>query len=309
MLKKNLFVFFSAIFLILSACGPADTPAPDETPGDTGAAPEAEEVTELVMGFVPSQDADKIADTVEPLAERLSEILDVDIRAQVLVDYTGLVEGMRTQHIDIGFLPPFGFVQAEERAGVEVILKAIRHGSDTYRAQFNVLADSEIDSVEDIVNTPGLVWAYADTTSTAGFLFPASYLMDQGVDNLDTHFTQMVVGGHDNALIALMDGQAEVATTFEDARERIEGDHPTVMEDVKVVGYTDPIPNDTISLRSGMSEEWRDKIKEAFLGFNDDPEMMEVMQQVYNWTGIAEASSEDYQVVRDTFERFREQLE
>ncbi|RXJ02771.1 hypothetical protein DS745_05530 [Anaerobacillus alkaliphilus] len=45
------------------------------------------------MGFVPSQDADKIADTVEPLAERLSEVLGVDIQAQVLVDYTGLVEG------------------------------------------------------------------------------------------------------------------------------------------------------------------------------------------------------------------------
>ncbi|WP_158235008.1 PhnD/SsuA/transferrin family substrate-binding protein, partial [Pseudomonas sp. 2822-17] len=73
-----------------------------------------DEITKLTMGFVPSQDAANIADTVEPLAERLAETLGVEIQAEVMTDYTGLVEGMRTQMIDIGFLPPFGFVQAEE---------------------------------------------------------------------------------------------------------------------------------------------------------------------------------------------------
>lgn len=295
---KRVFILFLVLLLVVSTAACATSNGTQE-----------EEVKKLTMGFVPSQDADKIADTVEPLAERLSEILGVEVDASVMIDYVGLVEGMRTQQIDIGFLPPFGFVQAEERADVQVILKAIRNGADSYRAQFNVRTDlEEIQSVDDLLEHEGLRWAYGDSTSTSGFLFPASLLMDLGVENLDTHFVQTSVGGHDTAIIALLNGDADFATTYEDARERVEADHPNVMQDVRVVGFTDPIPNDTISVRSELSDEWRDKIKEAFLSFNDEPAMLEVMAQVYNWTGIAEAKSEDYEVVRSTYEKFKDQL-
>ncbi|MDQ0256542.1 phosphonate transport system substrate-binding protein [Evansella vedderi] len=319
-MKKIFTTLFSSVLaLSLVACGTADEPEADAGAGDapeetettdetTEDAAEGEEVTKLTMGFVPSQDAANIATTVAPLSERLSEILDVEVDAQVMTDYTALVEGMRTQQIDIGFLPAFGFVQAEERADVEVILKSVRNGETSYRAQFTVAEDSEIDSIEDLIETPGFVWAFADLTSTSGFLFPATTFMNAGVDNLDTHFSQTSVGGHDNALIAVLDGQADFATTFEDARERIADERPEAM-DMKVIGFTEPIPNDTISLRSGLSQEWMDKIKQAFLDFNDDEEMIEVMYNVYNWDGIAEASSDEYQIVRDTYENFREQFE
>ncbi|EGL81721.1 phosphonate ABC transporter, periplasmic phosphonate-binding protein [Caldalkalibacillus thermarum TA2.A1] len=311
--NKLIFLILSMVFvLVLAACGTANEDnagAGDEAEGEEAAGGK-EEITKLTMGFVPSQDADKIADTVKPLAERLSEILGVEVDAQVMTDYVGLVEGMRTQQIDIGFLPPFGFVQAEERADVQVILKAERNGELSYRAQYNVRADLEdINSVEDLVANEGLRWAYADPTSTSGFLFPASQLMDMGVENVDTHFNHLQVGGHDNALIALLNGDADFATTYEDARERIQDDHPDVMDKIKVVGYTDPIPNDTISLRAGLSEEWVQKIKDAFLSFNDDDEMLEVLNNVYNWTGIAEAKSEDYDIVRTTYERFQDQIQ
>ncbi|PIB51921.1 PhnD/SsuA/transferrin family substrate-binding protein, partial [Pseudomonas sp. 2995-1] len=73
--------------------------------------------------------------------------------------------------------------------------------------------------------------------------------------------------------------------------------------------YTDPIPNDTISLRSELSDEWKEKIVQAFLDFNDDEEMLNVMDEVYNWSGIAEASPEDYQIVRDMLAEFNDLLE
>ncbi|MFD1638032.1 phosphate/phosphite/phosphonate ABC transporter substrate-binding protein [Evansella tamaricis] len=320
MLKRLFFMALLVLALgVITACGTADdddaangadgadeTTDEDTADEDTEAA-EDEEITKLTMGFVPSQDAANIADTVEPLAERLAEILGVEIEAQVMTDYVGLVEGMRTQQIDIGFLPPFGFVQAEERANVEVILKAIRHGDDSYRAQFTVAPDSEIDSIEDLIANEGYIWAYGDPTSTSGFLFPGNTFLQGGVEDLDAHFVQLTVGGHDNSLIAVLEGQADFATTFEDAREVILDDYPNAM-DMKVIGFTDPIPNDTISLRSGMSEEWKNKIRDAFLSFNDDEEMLQVMDDVYNWTGIAEAQSSDYDIVRSTYAEFEDML-
>lgn len=296
-MKKALLVMFSVMMVfVLAACG--------NSSGDG-------EIKSLKMGFVPSQDADKIADTVEPLSDKLSEILGVKVEASVMTDFVGLVEAMRTKQVDIGFLPPFGFVQGEERANVQVILKAVRDGEESYRAQYSIRNDADLDhiqSLEDLVTAEGIRWAYADPTSASGFLFPASQLLGLGVEDLDAHFGQIVVGGHDTALIALLNGDADIATTYEDARDRVEQDYADVKERVRVLGFTEPIPNDTISLREGISDEWKQKIKDAFLSFNDDPEMIQIMSDVYNWTGIAEAKSEDYEIVRETYRNFEEQL-
>jgi len=300
-LKKTLFSLVMVLMLVaLTACG-----GEEKNESSNG---NDEEITELTLGFIPSQEADKIADTVEPLEEKLSEELGIPVKAEVMIDFVGLVEGMRTGKIDIGFLNPFGYVQAEDRADVDVLLKAIRNGGDSYVAQYVVPADSEINSIEDLVNTEGLVWAYADTLSTSGYLFPASQLMDMGVEDLSTHFQHSVVGGHDNAILSLLDGQADFATTFDDARDTVEGDYPTVKEDLKVIGQTDPIPNDTLSVRSDLPDEWKQKIKDAFLAFNDDEDMMAIMNDVYTWDGIAEAKPEDYDIVREVYSKFEDEL-
>ncbi len=267
-----------------------------------------EEIETLTLGFIPSSDAGEIATTAEPLAEYLSEELGVEVIAEVMVDYTGLIEAMRTQQVDIGFLTPFSFVQGEERAGVEVILKSVRYGSESYVAQYVTHVDSGIDSLEDLVETEGLVWAYPDVLSTSGYLFPAAQLTDLGVEDLDSHFDQIAVGGHDNAIIQVYDGQADFATTFDDAREEVEDDLEDVMDQLQVIGTTEDIPNDTISVRSELSDEWKEKITEAFLAINDNEEVLAVMNEIYNWDGLAEATSEDYDVVREVFAMFEDEL-
>lgn len=269
---------------------------------------EDEEIDKLILGFIPSSDAGEIATTAEPLAEYLSEELGVEVVAEVMVDYTGLIEAMRTQQVDIGFLAPFSFVQAEERAEVEVLLKSVRYGSDTYVAQYVTHVDSGLDSIEDLIAEEGLVWAYPDVLSTSGYLFPASQLTDMGVEDLEDHFDQIAVGGHDNAIIQVYDGQADFATTFDDARENVEEDLEDVMDQLQVIGTTEDIPNDTISVRSGLSDEWKEKITEAFLAINDNEEVLQVMNDIYNWDGLAVAESEDYDVVRDVFKMFEDEL-
>ncbi|WP_416150393.1 phosphate/phosphite/phosphonate ABC transporter substrate-binding protein [Salipaludibacillus sp. HK11] len=267
-----------------------------------------EEIDKLVMGFIPSQDAGEIATTAEPLEEFLSAELGIEVQAEVMVDYSGLIEAMRTQQVDVGFLNPFGFVQAEDRAGVEVLLKSIRHGDDFYVAQYTVPADSHIESIEDLVAEEGLVWAYPDVLSTSGYLFPAKQLMDMGIENLDNHFEGLSVGGHDNAIMQLIDGQADFATTFDDARDTLAEEFPDIYDDLRVIGHTDPIPNDTISVRSELPESVKQGIIDVFMSLNDNEEMLEIMNEIYTWDGIAEAQSSDYDIVREVFAEFEDDL-
>src|SRR5690625_4845202 len=134
------FMLVLGLALVLAACGGSDDSANDaentDTDNDTTEESEGMIPETIVMGFVPSQDSDTIADTVEPLAERLGEELGVEVQGQVMTNYTALVEAMGSNQVHIGFIPAFGYVQAKEEYDIEVILKSIRHGSDTYKAQY-----------------------------------------------------------------------------------------------------------------------------------------------------------------------------
>jgi phosphonate transport system substrate-binding protein len=299
-MKKLLSVCLSlALVVVLAACGGGQ----DADGGGEG------NPSKLVMGFVPSQDSDKIADTVKPLADKLSEELGVEVEGRVMTNYSALVEAMGSNQVQIGFIPAFGYILANEKHGVEVILKSERFGSDTYRAQYVVRADSDIESLEDL---KGKTWAYVDAASTSGYLFPAAQIMDEfGVSDPPVDFFGDAVqaGSHDNALITVYEGDADVATTFEDARTGLEEDYPDIMEKLKVIGYTDDIPNDTISVTKELDDELVQKIQQAFLSFNDDEEMIQIMNEVYNWDAIREAKDEDYNIVRDTFKKFEDSID
>ncbi|MBP3949609.1 phosphate/phosphite/phosphonate ABC transporter substrate-binding protein [Bacillus suaedae] len=302
----------------LAACGAEDEETPaTETPAeeDTEAPAEdeaaGESVDKLIMGFVPSQDSDTIADTVEPLANRLGEELGLEVEGRVMTDYNALIEAMGANEVQVGFIPAFGYVLANEQYDAEVILKSVRHGSGTYKAQYIVSADSGIESLEDL---EGKVWAFADATSTSGFLFPASELMDQfdiaSPEALQNEFFAqgMQVGGHDTAAVAVYEGDADVATTFDDVRTQLVEEYPDIMEKTKVIGTTKDIPNDTISVTAELDDELVTQIKEAFLSFNDDEEMIKIMNEVYSWDGITEASDDEYQIVKDTYAKFKDSI-
>lgn len=302
-MKKVFALLFAALLVLgLAACG-TSSDSGSGGDGKDGGDPE-----KLVMGFVPSQDSDEIADTVKPLADKLSEELGIEVEGQLMTSYSALVEAMGSNQVQIGFLPAFGYVLANEKHGVEVILKSERFGSGTYRAQYVVHADSGIESLEDM---KGKTWAIPDLTSTSGFLFPAAQIMEKfNVDDVQSGFFTNTIeaGGHDNALISVYDGDADVATTFDDARSTIEEDYPDVKEKLKVIEYTSDIPNDTISVTKELSDEWQKKIKETFLSFNDDEEMIKIMNEVYSWDAIIEAKDSEYDVVRDTYQKFKDSI-
>ncbi|MBP2079824.1 phosphate/phosphite/phosphonate ABC transporter substrate-binding protein [Oceanobacillus polygoni] len=317
MKKLYSLLFVAVLALVLAACGSSDdsstgSESDSSSNGDDSANSEGMIPETLVMGFVPSQDSDTIANTIEPLAERLGEELGIEVQGQVMTNYNALVEAMGANQVHIGFIPAFGYVLANEQYDVEVILKSIRYGSGTYKAQYVVRTDSGIESFEDL---EGKIWAYGDQGSTSGYLFPANQLMQEfGYDTaaeLESNFFGGTVqtGGHDNSAITVLEGDADVATTFDDVRTELEEEYPTVMEDLTILDYTEDIPNDTISVTKELDKEFVQKIKNTFLSFNEDPEMIEIMNEVYNWDEIDEATDDEYQVVKDTYAKFKDNIE
>ena len=103
-------------------------------------------------------------------------------------------------------------------------------------------------------------------------------------------------------IISIYNGDCEVGSTFVDARGNVEEDFPDVNDVVTVIGVSAAIPNDTISFLPDVDPSVRASLVATFLKMASTEEGLEVLDDVYSWSGMEE--------VEDSFyDGFRQQLE
>lgn len=262
---------------------------------------------ELNVQFVPSQNADTLEAKAKPLEDLLSKELGIPVNVSVSTDYNTIVEAMASKQVDVGFLPPTAYVLAKEKGAAEVLLQAQRYGVndedgtptdelvDYYKSMFIVRKDYDIESLEDL---KGKKISYQNVTSSAGYVWPAASLMDVGIDPLKD-VEPVTLKGHDQAIIALLNGDVDVAVTFQDARNIVKADYPDVFEQTRVIHFTEKIPNDTIAVRSDMDAEWMKKIQDAFIAIGQDEKGKEIIRDIYSHEGYTESKDSNFDIVRE----------
>src|SRR5690606_26112914 len=173
--------------------------------------PTGEVPTKLVIGMVPSREADAIVDSLDPIAEMLSNRLLIPVETFVSTNYVGLVEAIGTGRVDVGMFGPAAMVQAMDAYGAVPVVASVRQGSTTYRAQFNVRCDSGIETFEDL---RGRTIAFVDPGSASGYQFPYVTLKSTyGIDP-DTEMTSILPGPRDPSSPAAYNRSRDVSVTF-----------------------------------------------------------------------------------------------
>lgn len=282
--KLLLSIILAAVLLV-----PATASAQGETPST------------LTLGMVPSREAERIVDTLDPLADLLSERLLIPVETFVSTNFVGLVEAMGSGRVDIGLFGPASLVQAMDRHGAEVILASVRRGETTYRSQFTVRCDSGIDSFDDL---EGGSIAFVDPGSTSGYQFPYVYLKKEYGIDANTDMDAVFAGSHDAAVLAVYNGDVDVSASFSDARTTIENDFPDVMEKLCVLGYTRDIPNDGVVVRPGLDDDLKKQIQQALIEIAETEEGKALTDELFNVTGFAPIDPDVYDVVREVSAEF-----
>jgi phosphonate transport system substrate-binding protein len=270
-----------------------------------------EALKELNIQLVPSSQADTMEAKAKPLEKLLSNELGIPVNVSVSTDYNTVVEALGSKQVDMGFLPPHPYVYAHEKYGAEVLLQSQRFGidpsnndgaatdklSDTYRGMVLVREDSDIKSPEDL---KGKSIAVQNTTSDAGYIFTAVDLNKDDNLNVVKDAKLITVKGHDQGVLSVLNGDTDAAFMFEDARNVVKKDQPDVFKNTRVVKFTQPIPNDTITLRAGISEFDAKRIQDAMLKiFNENAEGKKVMEEVYSWSGVTKSKDSNFDIVRE----------
>jgi len=266
----------------------------------------------LEVQLIPSRDMETLEAQRQPLEDLLEAALGMEVNVTVATDYNALIEGMASEQIHVGFLASTAYVLAADEGAAEVILKSLRYEVDDsgakmtedplvdyYVSQLLVGADSGITGVMDLV---GKTIAISSFTSTSGFVWPANLLADAGID-VEEDVTWTNAAGHDAAIIAILNGSADAAFTFKDARFLVAGDYPDVYDDVIFLQDTTEIPNDTISVIPNLDPYLVQAIKLAFLSIANNEESLTVLRDIYSHEGLTEALDSDYDVVREYLER------
>jgi len=289
---KRLFVTLGAALLIAGLFGTS------QAQGDVP--------DRLVLGMVPSREADVIVDSLGPIADLLSQALLIPVDTFVSTNFVGLVEAVGTGRVDIGLFGPAALVQAMDVHGAEVILASVRRGSTTYRAQFNVRCDSGITEFEQL---RGGTIAFVDPGSASGYQFPFVTLKEtHGIDP-DAEMTSIFAGSHDAAALAVYLGDVDVAVTFggspgSDGRETIEADFPDVKDVVCILGFSDDIPNDGAVVRRNLDPELVEQITQAMIDLAATEEGQALTEALFNVTEFARIDASAYDIVRDVSATF-----
>jgi phosphonate transport system substrate-binding protein len=147
----------------------------------------------------------------------------------------------------------------------------------------------------------GKTIAFTTETSTSGFIFPTVQLRNAGIT--EDQYESIFAGGHDGAVTAVYNGDADIGVSFDDARSTIADENPDVGEKVIVFTITPDISNDVIAVRSALP----DSLKEAFFNAINDyiatEEGEAVMDQLYSWTAITRPDPTSMQAIADAIDK------
>jgi phosphonate transport system substrate-binding protein len=259
----------------------------------------------LRVGFVPAEDAQQVMQNAQPIVDILEKQLGMEVQPFVAADYTGVVEALRVNKLDVAFLTPASYVLAKNEANVKVVLKSERKGVASYYAAIITRADSGIQRLGDL---RGKTFAFGDALSTTGNIFPRKMFKEQGIDPVRDFKQILYSGGHDATVLAVLNGKVDAGATYANSPDSDDTawmrylKNPEDEKKIRAIAFSEPIPADNLVINGNLDEAIAKKVEEIFLQLSRDPKGKQMMRDLYQIDGFVRATDRDYDSVRQAFD-------
>lgn len=251
----------------------------------------------IIIGLLPEMNVFKQRQRFEPLAAYLSEHLGVPVELTILSRYGNIIERIKEEKVDGAFLGSFTGALAISQLGVEPLARPVNmDGTSTYSGYIFVRKDSNIKNAADM---KGKTLALVERATTAGYVFPLAWLKRQGVEDIDTHFSEyFFAGSHDATIDAVLNREADVGAAKNTIYERIQLLSPRIDKEITILATSPRVPSNGLCVRAGLDEKLKMLLKELLLNLHEDKKGIEVLEKLGAKRFVA-TSGEDYQPVLD----------
>jgi phosphonate transport system substrate-binding protein len=283
-----------AASLVLAACNSVATPgaSPSKTPVRIGGLDRP-----IQLAFTPSTQAATISTNGNAIKAALEKATGLRINVTVMTSYAAQVEAMCAGSVDMGFFAPLQMTLLLSKGCGTPILGALRKDdtgqlATTYKSQILVKTDSGIN---DINGLKGKKFAFVDTLSASGYVYPTLVVKNKTGQEPKTFFSSFIfAGSHPNAALAVYQGTVDGAATFIDVRDSLVATTPDIKTKTKVIDTAGPIPNDGVALAKNFPDDIAKQVKDALIAYSKADDGKKVFSALFSWDGIQEITPSFY---------------
>ena len=319
---------------------------------------ETVKMDELTFQFVPSKDADVIITGTANLPQLVKEEMAKlgyeigEVKISVGTSYEATGEAMCAGSIDVGWLPGGTYAIYSQAKEVDVILTATRAGLSNDSedpATWNGEANKTLPTDQQVTFYRSLIyaapteygktlaakvnagekltweeldkatWAVGNTSSSAGYIYPTMWLMENYEGKKITDLSNVVQLGYADAFAQAAAEQVDIIVCYADGRRDYEnawntatdsadatgkagmGRTESIWNELNVIGVTDGIYNDTVAVTAANPEiynpEFIAALQTALINIINTEEGQAIFS-VYSHTGYALATDADYDGAR-----------
>jgi len=315
----------------------------------TACAPKTEAIEDLKIMFVNSKDPASVVTATEPLkqllidslAEKGFEVANVTI--EVTGTYEAAGEALSAGTAQLAFIPGATYVLYHPD-GAELLLVSTRDGLNKdfetakewndkqatlpmaeqvsfYRSlimagptEAGKALAAKVNAGEALAwdDVNNVNWCFSNSvSSSAGYLFPTVWMMDNFDGKKLTDLAHATQGGYADILAGLAAGTCDVGVGYADIRRDYEAKWTTdfartdsIWNEVELIGVTDKIFNDTISYSANSEDntpEFVAALQETFIEIATT-EAGAAAIAIYSHKGYALGTDADYDVQRAAIE-------
>ena len=258
-------------------------------------------------------------------------------RIEVGTSFEAVGEALSSGTAQVGFIPGGTYVLYDD--GVDVALTATRFGLNhdsenpadwntaptentnnkvKYYRSLVIAGPSEkgqklaakINNGEKLTldDIQGATWGVSsNTTSPAGYIYPSLWLQENFGISITDLKSKVALDNYATSLSQLASGQIDVMVTYADARlDYVDqwnsnfGRTASIWDETNVIGVTDGIYNDTISVTkdASMTSELKEAIQQAFINIGNTEEGQKIIS-IYSHKGYEIGNSSDYDAERE----------
>jgi phosphonate transport system substrate-binding protein len=226
-------------------------------------------IDEFRIGILGGENAQDRMASNECYRAKAEELLGVPVKLFTPADYDGVIQGLLGGTIDMAWLGASAYAKTyltDPDAVEPIMVKTNVDKSYGYYSIGFARKDSGIASLEDM---KGKVFAFGDPNSTSGYLIPSIEIpreIDASMESGDYFGEVKFVGGHEQTIVAVANGDVDAGVTWADGMGAWEdGYNSGALRKASDAGLVDmnqmveiwkskPIPEGPIVLRTALPE-------------------------------------------------------
>lgn len=239
-------------------------------------------------------------DQFNPLFEKMAAAVDAQADVTVTEDWVGISEALRSGTLDVAWLGPWGYVLAHHNSPeINAIATVEYNGDPVYYSVLLTRTEAPFDTLEEAIaqsqTGEKLKLSLADVGSTSGWLVPTAELARRGVNPKEV-FDYNEGASHAAQAIAVISGQVDIASDYNRNLDVLASTGRIERDKIKLIWQSEPLPNDPIAVRGGLSEEVKQGLQLALVDLS--PEEAETLLPP-NYTGFVASDGSNYQPIQE----------